>query len=119
MEVLNLIITGIPSILKIMETIVHTQYYCFKPYYNWNTFNTPRGVDMTQHHSRRFKPYYNWNTFNTMVFSAPTLVEAEVLNLIITGIPSIPRMVLSLSTIAKLCFKPYYNWNTFNTSRCL
>ena len=37
-----------------------------------------------------FKPYYNWNTFNT--YSERDTVEVEidgVLNLIITGIPSI------------------------------
>ena len=37
-----------------------------------------------------------------------------VLNLIITGIPSIPQ--LNDGNIRKgLRFKPYYNWNTFNT----
>ena len=61
--VLNLIITGIPSILKTLT--VQTLYLlCFKPYYNWNTFNTYRGT-----------------TFNTGRYG--------VLNLIITGIPSI------------------------------
>ena len=37
--VLNLIITGIPSILKKGEVrfMILTS---FKPYYNWNTFNT-------------------------------------------------------------------------------
>ena len=37
----------------------------FKPYYNWNTFNT----NYTRENNRLievcFKPYYNWNTFNT------------------------------------------------------
>ena len=38
-KVLNLIITGIPSILEDMDAVtVGTP--CFKPYYNWNTFNT-------------------------------------------------------------------------------
>ena len=38
-EVLNLIITGIPSIhfKKHYKDILNTG---FKPYYNWNTFNT-------------------------------------------------------------------------------
>ena len=38
----------------------------FKPYYNWNTFNTKEyswsEVNKTP---ISFKPYYNWNTFNT------------------------------------------------------
>ena len=37
--VLNLIITGIPSILELLIK-VSTNMLCFKPYYNWNTFNT-------------------------------------------------------------------------------
>ena len=36
--VLNLIITGIPSIQKTFAAICITM--SFKPYYNWNTFNT-------------------------------------------------------------------------------
>ena len=38
-NVLNLIITGIPSIQK-MKDYVNMKNLCFKPYYNWNTFNT-------------------------------------------------------------------------------
>ena len=37
-SVLNLIITGIPSILKVKEFYINSG--SFKPYYNWNTFNT-------------------------------------------------------------------------------
>ena len=38
-----------------------------------------------------FKPYYNWNTFNTLNESIPPayVKRVGVLNLIITGIPSI------------------------------
>ena len=35
-----------------------------------------------------FKPYYRWITFNTVFFGL-NRVEAEVLNLIIDGLPSI------------------------------
>ena len=35
-----------------------------------------------------FKPYYNWNTFNTQLWIWDVLTM-DVLNLIITGIPSI------------------------------
>ena len=65
-----------------------------------------------------FKPYYNWNTFNTLknvcIYNGGTM---EVLNLIITGIPSIQmkKDVLMLAAVAG--FKPYYNWNTFNTQK--
>ena len=37
-----------------------------------------------------------------------------VLNLIITGMPSI-LVILTSPKIMHLCFKPYYKWNTFNT----
>ena len=41
-----------------------------------------------------FKPYYNWNAFNTLtVVSTGNLLK--VLNLIITGMPSIPIVVIS------------------------
>ena len=39
----------------------------FKPYYNWNTFNTPI-ERIKQAVEERFKPYYNWNTFNTTTY---------------------------------------------------
>ena len=39
---------------------------------------------------------------------------ADVLNLVINGIPSIPSLSLS-GTIEDLSFKPCYKWNTFNT----
>ena len=39
LNVLNLIITGIPSILGFGE-VVDYAIDSFKPYYNWNTFNT-------------------------------------------------------------------------------
>ena len=38
---------------------------CFKPYYNWNTFNTEGDLCVMITDSLGFKPYYNWNTFNT------------------------------------------------------
>ena len=37
-------ITGIPSILKVRHTY-NVTISCFKPYYNWNTFNTYIRVD--------------------------------------------------------------------------
>ena len=61
-EVLNLIITGMPSILK-------------------------KGV-MNMSMLKSFKPYYNWNTFNTLEISND-IKEIRVLNLVISGIPSI------------------------------
>ena len=87
--VLNLIITGIPSILPASAPAPLTSGDGFKPYYNWNTFNTA-----------------------TMVGFA---IGFAVLNLIITGIPSIQNIQTPGSVEYFSSFKPYYNWNTFNT----
>ena len=38
----------------------------FKPYYNWNTFNTYGMMEIQMSGDLSFKPYYNWNTFNTI-----------------------------------------------------
>ena len=140
--VLNLIITGIPSILLLLHSCEWMwAAFGFKPYYNWNTFNTKilqSTLDMGCPNS--FKPYYNWNTFNTFypfrfyLFALPVLNliitgipsirlelackkhEAEVLNLIITGIPSIQNWFGWWNYVFHR-FKPYYNWNTFNTCK--
>ena len=75
-----------------MTQLPITLTHSFKPYYNWNTFNTKR--EENKYGLRKgFKPYYNWNTFNT---------EA--------GDDAIKGGAFS--------FKPYYNWNTFNTKIC-
>ena len=60
----------------------------FKPYYNWNTFNTIMCIKKIIT-PISFKPYYNWNTFNTILVQNATAIGFGVLNLIITGIPSI------------------------------
>ena len=112
--VLNLIITGMPSIQKFLISLKlifysFKPYYnwnafntlrltrrlnwttCFKPYYNWNAFNTAKGIDCTGLSLEGFKPYYNWNAFNTLYSS-------------------------ELGSLSVASFKPYYNWNAFNTN---
>ena len=89
MMVLNLVISGIPSILK----------------YTLESLLTDDG----------FKPCYKWNTFNTLMVKINYLfISLQVLNLVISGIPSI-LIVWYRIYIASLCFKPCYKWNTFNT----
>ena len=63
--------------------------------------------------SYRFKPYYNWNAFNTQ-YTKYVGVAVLVLNLIITGMPSILAPV-DWNEDKVESFKPYYNWNAFNT----
>ena len=46
--------------------MIHSDtFMSFKPYYNWNTFNTEYNADGLLNDIEGFKPYYNWNTFNT------------------------------------------------------
>ena len=65
-----------------------TDFYGFKPYYKWITFNTYRVVILGSLY-KCFKPYYKWITFNTV-------------GVVVGG-----YMTWS--------FKPYYKWITFNT----
>ena len=65
--VLNLIINGLPSILKTNNLIIRFEVTCFKPYYKWITFNT------------------HDNAITGTDFSGAD----DVLNLIINGLPSI------------------------------
>ena len=104
--VLNLIITGIPSIRGVCYAI-YKSVKSFKPYYNWNTFNTMEKKDFSILLDS-FKPYYNWNTFNTLDLNQVEKYLCIVLNLIITGIPSILKKWLETLTGFKR-FKPYYN----------
>ena len=64
-DVLNLIINGLPSIHKFIISSKKT-YQCFKPYYKWITFNTKVNGIMNLSLNIRFKPYYKWITFNTI-----------------------------------------------------
>ena len=42
-----------------------------------------------------FKPYYNWNAFNTKILELRWTYPYRVLNLIITGMPSIRQKDVS------------------------
>ena len=64
--------------------------------------------------NRGFKPCYKWNTFNTQNVTSCFLLILLVLNLVISGIPSI-LIVEFKNGLKKLGFKPCYKWNTFNT----
>ena len=56
-----------PSILKHFSIYIKLSF-SFKPYYNWNAFNTEE-CGKCRSNARRFKPYYNWNAFNTHDFA--------------------------------------------------
>ena len=44
---------------------------------------------LAEHEYKSFKPCYKWNTFNTEETPAEETDTADVLNLVINGIPSI------------------------------
>ena len=65
--------------------------------------------------NKGFKPCYKWNTFNTCMFTVIVeLKGTKVLNLVISGIPSILVPLIQIKGVLA-CFKPCYKWNTFNT----
>ena len=88
----------------------------FKPYYNWNAFNTPRIVigdnelDVVLNLVISGLPSIHFVSGNFKV------TGKDVLNLVISGMPSILTVGIhiQLETLKK-SFKPYYNWNAFNT----
>ena len=61
-----------------------------------------------------FKPCYKWITFNTGIVCAYLLTRLEVLNLVINGLPSIPKVTPD-KPFVPVSFKPCYKWITFNT----
>ena len=61
------------------------------------------------------KPYYNRKSFNTNASFSLEALEVQVLNLVISGIPSIPRNTIHGIVLTLCCFKPYYKWTAFNT----
>ena len=63
-------------------------YLSFKPCYKWNTFNTKK-LKSLAFSLGRFKPCYKWNTFNTKTLATLVTMTLLVLNLVISGIPSI------------------------------
>ena len=48
-----------------MENKTTAKPFSFKPYYNWNAFNTKKKGLIYDKSYPCFKPYYNWNAFNT------------------------------------------------------
>ena len=90
-SVLNLVISGIPSILTIVISFKGSKE-SFKPCYKWNTFNT-NIVAIDAQMLSSFKPCYKWNTFNTKNRRSDIQDKIQVLNLVISGIPSIQKAI--------------------------
>ena len=64
----------------------------FKPCYKWNAFNTHEDC-RNNPGLYGFKPCYKWNAFNTSYDKKYESI-IEVLNLVISGMPSIPLILL-------------------------
>ena len=116
-EVLNLVISGIPSILMYYDGWYKT-LRSFKPCYKWNTFNTDKVLSCRVNGNLCFKPCYKWNTFNTQKIVPRKIGLRQVLNLVISGIPSILKLWIK-DCCRTVSFKPCYKWNTFNTPSIL
>ena len=86
--VLNLIISGMPSILKTGELSLKIQ----------RVLNLIISGMPSIHKFGKDSKTLQW-----------------VLNLIISGMPSIHRRVPYSWVPSSSCFKPYYKWNAFNT----
>ena len=92
LSVLNLVINGMPSILRLILHPYYPPLLCFKPCYKWNAFNTLEVAKELIKFFNSFKPCYKWNAFNTNTCL---------------------RNFFNPSS----CFKPCYKWNAFNTER--
>ena len=89
-EVLNLIINGIPSILKYSHKLIENCIFVLNLIIN--------GIPSIQLNNRVWR-----------------IGGILVLNLIINGIPSIHTGMNDANPVVLVGFKPYYKWNTFNT----
>ena len=115
--VLNLVINGMPSILRFFDS-VGVDAYGFKPCYKWNAFNTIRRK-FYENFRCSFKPCYKWNAFNTIKEDDfADQLSVGVLNLVINGMPSIHHgQGYGLYVATTKSFKPCYKWNAFNTKK--
>ena len=97
--VLNLVISGIPSIQS-KNGRNSWEYRSFKPCYKWNTFNTKDLQEEIQKVLDSFKPCYKWNTFNTSKQQSKSIrLGRKVLNLVISGIPSIRELENAIRSV--------------------
>ena len=75
-RVLNLVINGLPSILKDLEELKSLTWAGFKPCYKWITFNTDLS-ELKELISKGFKPCYKWITFNTEEDKVEEVIEEK------------------------------------------
>ena len=75
--VLNLVINGLPSILKYYFDCYNIVNISFKPCYKWITFNTiSDNIYSITYQWVSFKPCYKWITFNTILIPLGWLMLA-------------------------------------------
>ena len=113
-HVLNLVISGMPSILITALGQFITPLESFKPCYKWNAFNTDNIKKYYDDLVDSFKPCYKWNAFNTkkidllikITMSFKPCYKWNAFNTIFMKL---------IWLYLKLGFKPCYKWNAFNT----
>ena len=98
LRVLNLIINGIPSILRSKGFSSEMTKEVLNLIIN-GIPSIRNHLELLEELAKSFKPYYKWNTFNTTRFKLLLVVHLEVLNLIINGIPSILDLDKSLNCL--------------------
>ena len=76
-----------------------------------------REIEKVEIRNSSFKPCYKWNTFNTGIGGVVIAGLGYVLNLVISGIPSILTRKSIDGNNYWEGFKPCYKWNTFNTEK--
>ena len=94
--VLNLVISGIPSILNNLKEMIEFAEKVLNLVISGIPSIQSSSWTCLQKLGKGFKPCYKWNTFNTFALNTVFSVVLMVLNLVISGIPSI-QGVLDLS----------------------
>ena len=89
MKVLNLVISGIPSIQEKM-TMLEKWTESFKPCYKWNTFNTSASTKVEAEKIAVLNLVISGIPSILASWAIPPTTPNDVLNLVISGIPSIP-----------------------------
>ena len=113
--VLNLVINGLPSILKAGKSMAG-EAFRFKPCYKWITFNTPISSSIIdQCFTKVLNLVINGLPSIPMFGLGLPLDLSRVLNLVINGLPSIQEIVSDGVKVFGFGFKPCYKWITFNT----
>ena len=95
--VLNLVISGIPSILKGGIVMRSIGVVGFKPCYKWNTFNTNmKSLGVVGGIAQVLNLVISGIPSILCIITSTVIPLSQVLNLVISGIPSIPLILIRI-----------------------